>query len=107
MVVARYRKKGALKTLIATVPTASIKNPRAYSREKSEPEPKASQKIEITGGMKRSPKLMMPSFSILHQRLPPPLKSTGTIYTHLTVNSYGEDRSKMDNPPEETNLKSQ
>ena len=68
--------------------------PRAYPREESEPEPKASQKIETIGGTRRSRKPTMPSFSILRRRLPPPLQSTGTVYTHLTVNSYRDDRSE-------------
>lgn len=77
---------------------------KAYPSEVSKPEPKTYQKIETTDGTRRSRRPTMPSFIILRVRLPPPLQSTETVYTHLTENSYIDNRSK-DNSLEEINLK--
>ena len=67
---------------------------RSYPSKESKPKPKVNQKIETTGGTRRSRKPTMPSFNILRRRLPPPLQSIRTVYTHLIAFSYRDDRSK-------------
>ncbi|KAF2611073.1 hypothetical protein F2Q70_00009116 [Brassica cretica] len=47
----------------------------------------------------------MPSFDGLRRRIPPPLHSTKTVYTHLTRLHIEVTDRKTDNPPEETKPK--
>ncbi|CAN6863668.1 hypothetical protein Bca4012_045668 [Brassica carinata] len=79
-------REGRPQTLNATVHTYSFQQePRAHPSEESEHESKDIMEEETTGGTRRSRKPMMPSFNGLRRRLPPPLHSTGTVYTHLTA----------------------
>ncbi|KAL0733291.1 hypothetical protein Bca4012_009501 [Brassica carinata] len=98
-------REGRPQTLNDTIPTASNKNPEHTRAKNLNTRPKKGHKIEITGGMRRSRDPTMPSFSSLHQRLPPPLHSTGTVYTHLTATHIEKTDRENDNPPEKTNPK--
>ncbi|KAL0885392.1 hypothetical protein Bca101_009374 [Brassica carinata] len=98
-------REGRPQTLNDTIPTASNKNPEHTRAKNLNTRPKKGHKIEITGGMRRSRDPTMPSFSSLHQRLPPPLHSTGTVYTHLTATHIEKTDPENDNPPEKTNPK--
>lgn len=78
-------REGRPQTLNATVPTASNRKLRPYQSEESNHEPRAGKIKDTTDGTRKSRRPTMPSFSSLRQRLPPPLHSTGTVYTHLTT----------------------
>lgn len=98
-------REGRPQTLNATAPTASNENPELTRAKNLNTRPKKGQKIETTGGTRRSQDPTMPSFSSLRQRLPPPLHSTGTVYTHLTATHIEKTDQETDNPPEEPNPK--
>ncbi|WZY76872.1 hypothetical protein YC2023_023256 [Brassica napus] len=91
-----------------TLPTATkdrTKQQRSTSiqtDEESNHRPRASLIKETTSGTRKSRRPTMPSFSSLRRRLPPPLHSTRTVYTHLTTNPKRIWIGKRTTPPEET-----
>ncbi|CAG7872231.1 unnamed protein product [Brassica rapa] len=88
-------REGRPQTLIVIVPTASNRNPERIRAKNPNANPIASGKEETTGSTRRSQKPKMSSFSGLCWRLPPPLPSTRTVYTHLTATLINQKFSVM------------